>query len=271
MDSESLTDALAFFSVGRALLALAVVVLTWLAVAALDALFGALATRLTRYRLAILRTLPVVRVVIWAGAVWFVIARVFQPERETLLAVVASIGIAVGLAAQDFVRNLISGLLILLDRPFQVGDMVSVGETRGEVVSIGLRSCRLRSFDDDLVTVPNAHVMSEEVSNSNAGSLQEMVVVPIMLPAHVDPVEATEIGGDAAGCSPYTDLSKPIAVVVEDVFDRTFLTRLRVKMYVLDVRLEKLIASDVTERVKRELIARGWIDEDIVRAQLQAG
>jgi hypothetical protein len=61
---------------------------------------------------------------------------------------VASIGIALGLGAQDLVRNVIGGIVVLADRPFQLGDRVRVGDAYGEIDHIGLRSTKLTTPDD---------------------------------------------------------------------------------------------------------------------------
>jgi len=113
-------------------------------------------------------------------------------------------------------------------------------------------------------------MMTEAVVNSNSGSLDEMVVIEFTLPAFVDIVSVKELAMDAAASSPYVYLKKPIAVLVADEFDRTFLTRFKIKCYVLDVRLERVLASDVLERVKDELVVRGIISRDLVVGLLDA-
>jgi small-conductance mechanosensitive channel len=91
-----------------------------------------------------------------------------------------------------------------------------------------------------------------------------MVVIEFTLPASVDVKQVKELAAEAAAASPYVYLKKPIIVVVADQFDRTFLTRFSIKCYVLDVRLERLLASDVMERLKEEIVAQGILSEDIV-------
>lgn len=74
-------------------------------------------------------------------------------------------GLAVALAAQDTIRNLLGGITVLADRPFQVGDWIVVGEVEGTVEKIGFRSMRIRTFKDSLVTVPNGHLTDHVVDN----------------------------------------------------------------------------------------------------------
>ncbi len=74
-------------------------------------------------------------------------------------------GVAVALAAQDSIKNLLGGATILADKPFQVGDWVVIGDFEGTVEQVGFRSTRVRTFADSLITVPNARITDTEVNN----------------------------------------------------------------------------------------------------------
>ncbi len=74
-------------------------------------------------------------------------------------------GLAVALAAQDTLKNLLGGATILADKPFQVGDWVIVGDIEGTVEQVGFRSTRVRTFADSLITVPNARMTDTAVDN----------------------------------------------------------------------------------------------------------
>ncbi len=74
-------------------------------------------------------------------------------------------GLAVALAAQDTFRNLLGGVTIFADRPFQVGDWVVVGGIEGTVEYVGFRSSRVRTFYNSVVTVPNGRIVDTHVDN----------------------------------------------------------------------------------------------------------
>lgn len=262
---ETFKNFLENFSPFRVIAALIFFLLTWGFLRGMRLLSEILASKFTRYRLFISSAYPVLRLFVWVGAIAFVIFAIFSPPINTIIAISASAGLAVGLGAQDLIKNIIAGILILMDRPFRVGDMIQVGDHYGEVRNIGLRSTHIQTFDDSLVTLPNSLVLGVAVANSNAGALDEMVVVEFHLPASTDIQQVKELAREAAACSPYVYLKKPIAVLVDDRFDRTFLTRLKIKAYVLDIRLERLLASDISERLKGELLKRGLMTEATVR------
>ncbi|MEP7273641.1 MAG: mechanosensitive ion channel family protein [Acidobacteriota bacterium] len=237
------------------LYAVLAVAVTWLLVRLSNAFLDALARQAPRARFFFKLLAPVLRFGLWlTGTV--VVLSIFSPSRETLLAVLASVGIALGLGAQDLVKNIIGGLVILLDRPYQLGDRVRIGDAYGEVDHIGLRSTKLTTPDDTRVTIPNSDILNGKAWNANSGVLDCQVVTDLFLPIDTDPATATEIGYEAAYSSPFILLSKPVVVLVQDAFDQRPFLRLRVKAYVYDHRFEPHFQSDITLRAKAEFRRR---------------
>ena len=222
-------------------------------------LLGVLSERSAERRLLFKRLIPIVRLAVWTLVIFYVVSSVFEVDRTGLLAGTAALGVGIGFAAQGVLKNVLGGLIIVFDQPFQVGDKIKVGGTYGEVVSIGMRATRIVTPDDNLVSVPNAQVVEDQVANANAGALECQVVVHLYLPGWVDVAKAKEIALGAAMNSQYTYLDKPVVVNVKDEFDRIFLTHLLVKAYVIDTRFEFALASDITEAAKAEFLCAGFI------------
>ncbi|RLK48358.1 mechanosensitive ion channel-like protein [Alkalispirillum mobile] len=82
-----------------------------------------------------------------------------------LLGAAGIISVAIGFASQTSASNLISGLFLVWERPFSVGDTIRVGTTVGEVVSIDLLSVKLRTFDNLFVRLPNETLIKTEMTN----------------------------------------------------------------------------------------------------------
>lgn len=74
-------------------------------------------------------------------------------------------GLAVSLAAQDSLKNLISGFFIMLDKPFNVGDVIETSEFKGIVEDITMRSTRMRKLDDSIIIVPNSKLSDASITN----------------------------------------------------------------------------------------------------------
>ncbi|MBN1351830.1 mechanosensitive ion channel family protein [candidate division KSB1 bacterium] len=89
----------------------------------------------------------------------------FGIQIVTLLSTVGIAGIAVGLAAQQTVSNIISGIIILISRPFKEGDWVELGDVFGKVVQISLRSTHLLTVDNLMVDYPNRVIVESKIVN----------------------------------------------------------------------------------------------------------
>ncbi len=89
----------------------------------------------------------------------------FGVNPGTLIAGLGLFSVAIGFAAQKSVSNLISGLFILFDRPFEIGDFVDIGGTVGTVMTIDLLSTRIRTPDNLLVRIPNEAVLGSVIKN----------------------------------------------------------------------------------------------------------
>jgi small-conductance mechanosensitive channel len=201
---------------------------------------------------------PIIRITVWAIVVFTSVGLV-APDRDTFIAAIGSVAIAIGLGAQDLIKNLIGGLVVVTDRPYQLGDRVRIGDAYGEIDHIGLRSTKLTTPDDTRVTIPNASILTERVFNANSGVPDCQVVTDMFLPPEADPAEAIRIGYEAAYASPYLLLAKPVVVLVSDGFQQNPYLQLRIKAYVYDHRFEPKMQSDITARAKSEFIKRGML------------
>ncbi|MAL17422.1 MAG: mechanosensitive ion channel protein MscS [Balneola sp.] len=225
--------------------------------------------RISKYRLRIKRTVPIFRVVLWTVAIYVAIAGIIQPPYATVITVMASVGIAVGLASQDVLKNLFGGVMLILDRPFQVGDKIQFQDHYGEVQQIGLRSSRIVTPGDSVVTIPNGELIRTAVSNANTGALDCLVVTDIYLPAE-SPVELVkDVAYKAVVASKYVFLKKPISIMTENqMHERRFILKLKVKAYVLDIRYEFPFQSDVTELILTELKKQGIIKDELLHNEI---
>jgi small-conductance mechanosensitive channel len=112
-----------------------------------------------------------------AGAGIYLICVAWGIPLTSWLASAGIVGIAVGFAAKDTLANLFSGVFILADAPYKVGDFVILdGGLRGEVQEIGVRSTRILTRDDVEVTVPNAVIANARIVNETGGPYDKMRV-----------------------------------------------------------------------------------------------
>ncbi|MCP9819803.1 mechanosensitive ion channel [Synechococcus sp. Cruz-9H2] len=88
-------------------------------------------------------------------------------------------GVALGLGLQGITKNFISGLIIIFERPIQVGDFVEIGELQGTVQKISLRSTEVVTLDRIAIIVPNAEFLESQVVNWSHGSPTSRLMLPI--------------------------------------------------------------------------------------------
>ncbi len=92
----------------------------------------------------------------------------------SLLAGVGILGLAVGLAAQDSLANLMAGITILWDRPFRIGDNVTISGTFGKVKEIGLRTTRIRTVDQLDAILPNKEIINQQIVNHTLNPMMRL-------------------------------------------------------------------------------------------------
>jgi small-conductance mechanosensitive channel len=231
----------------------------WLLLRWLRGFFEQIARVQPRMRFLIRQVEPALRILIWFSA-FFISAQLVAPTPDAFLAALGSVAIAIALGAQDLVKNLVGGLVIVADRPYQTGDRVKIGDAYGEIEHIGLRSTKLMTPDDTLVTIPNAEILSNFAHNANAGVPECLVVTDLFLPPTIDPDLALSIGREVAVTCPFTHLGRRIAIKLEDSFSEEPFMTLKIKAYVYDHRHEPAMQSDIVRRAKREFIDRGLLN-----------
>ncbi len=98
----------------------------------------------------------------------------------TSLTLFASVlGVGVGLGLQGISKNFLSGLIIIFERPIQVGDFVEIGDLQGSVASLGLRSTKVTTLDGVTIIVPNSEFLESRVVNWSHGSPVSRLQVPV--------------------------------------------------------------------------------------------
>ncbi|MCB9479347.1 MAG: mechanosensitive ion channel [Deltaproteobacteria bacterium] len=248
-----------FIRVSGLITGLLVLVSAWLINQLLLRFSTRLGVRFTEKRMRIQQVGTFVRFFIYFAATFAAILLTFQLTDQLLLAMGGTIAVTLGFALKDTAASIIASLTILIDKPFQVGDRVNFAGYYGEITAIGLRSVRLVTLDDNLVTIPNNKFLTEIASTGNAGALDMLVQMDFFVGIDQDINRAKKIVSEAISSCRYAYLKKPFNVLVNQVIQENyFAVRLRAKVYVLDVQYEKALETDVTERVMA-----AFADQDI--------
>ncbi len=239
------------FNLGKIFSLFLCVLILWSLVYFLNKMSKSIGQHFPARRLLVLQIVTIISFAIYIGGGFLIVYGVLRPPKELLIALGGSAAVAIGLSLKDLVASLVAGLILLFDRPFQVGDRVSFGSTYGEIQSIGLRAVRLVTLDDNLVTIPNSRFVTDVVASGNAGALDMMVCVDFYVDIQSDLDFAREIIFETVVTSRYVFLKKPITIVaMERVLAERLSVELKAKAYVLDVKYEKAFQTDIVMRVE---------------------
>jgi small-conductance mechanosensitive channel len=132
-----------------------------------------------------------------------------------LLGAAGIVGIAVGFASQTSVSNIISGLFLISEKPFTVGDVIRIGGTTGIIQSIDLLSIKIRTFDNLFVRIPNEKILTSEVTNITRFPIRRMdITLQVAYGQDLERVHAllAEIARDNPWC---LDEPEPVIVFTE--------------------------------------------------------
>ncbi len=136
--------------------------------------------------------LTMVRYLIWFVAFLLILAD-FQVDITPLLAGAGIAGIALALAAQDILSNFLGGAIIAIDKPLRIGDRVRIDTISGDVMSVGPRSTRIRTLDNQVVTIPNSTVTKSVVINYSLPDKTLKVRIPFSVAYGTDMDHVTGI------------------------------------------------------------------------------
>jgi small-conductance mechanosensitive channel len=180
-----------------------------------------------------------------------VLAAGFEMGRLALM--VGALGVGIGIGLQDIVNNVVSGLILLFERPVQVGDTVELGTVRGEVRRIGLRASTVRTFDGAEVVIPNSKLVSESFVNWTLSDRQRRIEIPVGVAYGTDPDRVIELLERVVRARPEF-LAEPPPVVLFDRLGESsldFLVRVWTPDFDTSRRMHSLLLLDV-HRVLRE-------------------
>ena len=124
-----------------------------------------------------------------------------------------ALGVGLGFGLQNIVANFVSGIILAFERPIQKGDMVQFGSLWGTVSGIGVRSTKIRSFDQSEVIIPNNDLITQQVTNWTLSDRRRRLSLPIKVAFGSDPRKVMEIMLKVAEEHPLTlNDQKPFAI-----------------------------------------------------------
>ncbi|HEX7913960.1 MAG TPA: DUF3772 domain-containing protein [Paraburkholderia sp.] len=113
---------------------------------------------------------------------------------DSLAWIVSALSVGIGFGLQEIVKNFVSGLILLTERPVKVGDMISIAGVEGDIRRINVRATEIQLSDRSTMIVPNSQLISQNVRNVTMGdSTQGVATLVLTLPLDTDPEQVREL------------------------------------------------------------------------------
>lgn len=195
----------------------------------------------------------------FSGAVIYITAAILALDRLGInvmpfIAGAGVAGIAVGFAAKDTLSNLIAGVLLIVDRPFEIGDRIEVwsaptgSATWGDVIDIGLRATKIKTTDNIVIIIPNNEIMKRDIVNYTIISTKIRVRINVGVAYDADINTVKELIIRVAESIPWITKDPPPKVVVRNFGESSVDLQLRV--WIDDARKRMDTVSHVTDKIK---------------------
>jgi len=226
---------------------------------ALLKLLSMLTARLTRNRLTPQGRMVAQKAVVYAGGVIVLlnVLALLGVNLNALLGAAGIAGIAIGFASQTSISNLISGLFLISEKPFSVGDVIQAGDTTGVVLSIDLMSVKIRTFDNQFARIPNQELLNAKLTNVTRFPIRRMDI-PIRVAYTTDIRRVREVLLELARSNPWC-LDEPEPLILLSAFGENALEFLLGLWFVKDdfLKLKNSIMQEIKERFDAEGIRFG--------------
>ena len=177
-------------------------------------------------------------------------------DLSALTIVAGALGVGVGFGLQNITNNIVSGFVILFERPVKVGDRIQVGDVAGDVMDISARATTVRTNDNISIIIPNSEFITEKVINWSHSDRIVRLQIPVGVAYKSDPEDVRAVLLKVAESHPGILKSPAPDVVFEEFGDSAlkFILRVWTSQY---IALPLVLRSDLNFAIKKELNQAG--------------
>jgi potassium-dependent mechanosensitive channel len=179
---------------------------------------------------------------------------------DKITVILGALGVGIGLGLQSIVNNFVSGIILIFDRPLRIGDMVEIGDKKGKVKEIGIRSSTLLTDDGAEVIIPNGDVLSHNIVNWTLSNNHVRVTLSFTIdkPPHPEAIQLEAIMAIIKGNPNVLDSREP-EVILNNVSSKTI--EIKVFFWCKDFGKTAPTSVDIRAAIYQQLDKQGIIVE----------
>ena len=174
---------------------------------------------------------------------------------DKITIVLGALGVGIGLGLQTIVNNLVSGVIIIFEQPFRIGDFIELGDKKGRVLDIGIRSSKIIMEEGAEIIMPNADLLSGRVINWTLRNDNVRIELPISILAGQSFEDIQKLILEELGKNEFVLMDTPPEILLLSVSDK--LMNINILVWIKDVHRLQLIKSTLTRNLFEYLTAKG--------------
>ena len=195
-----------------------------------------------------------VRLVLLIGGFLVAVAASGLPL-DKIAIVFGALSVGIGLGLQGVVNNLVSGIILIFERPFLVGDFIEVAGKSGRVLDIGIRSSKLTSLSGSEIIVPNGDLLSGHVINWTRTNNHMRVELSLKLAVGTDLETVRALIQDEVKASPNTLPNLPAEILLSNIAGQVY--ELKVMFWIVNIRQQEATKSEILAGINQRFTERG--------------
>ncbi len=160
---------------------------------------------------------------------------------DKLSILLGALGVGVGLGLQNVVNNFVSGIILIFDKPIQVGDVVEISSESGRIKSMGLRTTKINAPNGAEIIIPNGNLLSQNITNWTYTDNFKLVEITFEINGETIPEEINTIVNETLANLPLVNNSKPSQIYYSSISDGKY--KLLIKFWCSIYRTEETISS----------------------------
>ena len=174
---------------------------------------------------------------------------------DKITIVLGALGVGIGLGLQNIVSNFISGIILIFDRPLQIGDTIEVGNKSGKVKEIGMRSSTLLTAEGAEVIIPNGDILSQQITNWTLSNNYKRLELSFTLLTNKEKEALITTIGDMIKTSEFVYKEREPVVLVESIKEEEL--GLKVFFWCNDIYKADQVKSEIRFMLYRQLKEQG--------------